>query len=279
MQICLPETYIVLDTETTGYDVYKDEIIEIAAIRVQNNEIIDKFNTLVKPYRKVPKKITEITGITTNMVENAPNIKEVLPNFINFVDNCPIIAHNANFDLFFICRDAKIYGNNFQPEYIDSLELAKGLVHSYNHQLEVLAEYYELPAQEHRALSDCHLLFECLKRMCIIKPKKYDKDIDTSKVKLHVSTTIINETINTNTNAPLFNKKCVITGEFQKISRVELMQKIVENGGICQGNISSKTNLVIAGENAGPSKLQKVKEMNIEIISEDEFFKLINNPV
>ncbi len=77
------KNYIVIDTETTGLSHYSNEIIEIAAIRIENGKIVDQFQTLIKPHNVISPSITRITGITNEMVKNSPDILDVLPDFIN----------------------------------------------------------------------------------------------------------------------------------------------------------------------------------------------------
>ena len=99
--------FISLDLETTGLNISKDEIIEISAIHFKNGEIFDEFTTLLKPLRAIPKKITEITGITDSLVSDSPIIEEIFDDFLNFIDGHIIVAHNIDFDIGFI----KEYGN------------------------------------------------------------------------------------------------------------------------------------------------------------------------
>jgi len=91
--------FISVDLETTGLNPSKDEIIEISAIRFVNGEIKDEFTTLIKPIALIPKKITSITGINDSMVSDAPKIVDVFKDFLNFLDNKIIVAHNIDFDI------------------------------------------------------------------------------------------------------------------------------------------------------------------------------------
>ena len=85
--LALPSEYIVLDLETTGYDPYWNEIIEICAIKCVDHEPVEKIHTFIKPDNNIPKHITNLTGITNEMVIRAPKINEVLPEFHSFTDN------------------------------------------------------------------------------------------------------------------------------------------------------------------------------------------------
>lgn len=97
--------YIVLDLETTWLSKYKHQITEIAAIRFDGENILDEFHTLINPQRNIPSWITRLTGITNEMVQNAPTISEIIPDFINFVKDDIIVAHNSSFDMWFLSEN------------------------------------------------------------------------------------------------------------------------------------------------------------------------------
>jgi len=98
--------FISLDLETTGLNISKDEIIEISAIHFRDGEVFDEFTTLIKPSVNIPKKITEITGITDSLVSDSPSIDSVFDKFLNFIDDSIIVAHNIDFDIGFIKKYA-----------------------------------------------------------------------------------------------------------------------------------------------------------------------------
>lgn len=107
--------YVVFDLETTGLSAITHEIIEIGALKVIDGEVVDNFEMPVKPAKKITKRITEITGITNEMVEGKPPIEDVLPQFIEFIGKLPLVAHNAEFDYGFLCENYKrIYGKEFR---------------------------------------------------------------------------------------------------------------------------------------------------------------------
>ena len=96
------DDYVLVDIETTGLSPIYDDIIEIGAIKVENNKMVDEYSQLIKIDRILPQKITELTGITDNMLATGKMPKTVLEEFINFVGNNVIIGHNVNFDLGFL---------------------------------------------------------------------------------------------------------------------------------------------------------------------------------
>ena len=105
-------TYVVFDLETTGFSSIKDKIIEIGAVKVENGVITDKFSTFVNPKVPIPFEITNLTGITDDMVMEAPDIETILPQFLEFVGDAVLVAHNASFDVSFIEQNCQISGTS-----------------------------------------------------------------------------------------------------------------------------------------------------------------------
>ncbi len=154
----LPKDYIVLDTETTGLSYRTCKMIELSAIKVRNDEIVDTFSVLVNPHEKVHYFITQLTGISNEMLENEKSIEDVLIPFIDFVEDDVIIGHNILFDIKFINEaTTKCLGMIFDNKYIDTMSLSKRLwPFERCHRLEDLIERCDLEGtQEHRGLSDC----------------------------------------------------------------------------------------------------------------------------
>lgn len=280
------DNYVIVDIETTGLSPQNYEIIEISAIKIFKNDIIDTFSKLVNPKGKISKKITDFTGITNDMVENQPYISEILPDFIKFVDDNVVVAHNAPFDLSFICRDAKLNNIEFAPYYIDTLELAKNTLDLKSYKLIDIAKCFKISSnQEHRGLSDCELLYECYTKMNktkIRKLRKFDVDenVDFDNINIDIDPAKIKAECEINAENPLYNKNCVITGEISNYSRSEIMRKIINCGGICQNNITKQTDILIVGKDAGKTKIEKANEkitkgQNIQFLNEKEFLEII----
>jgi DNA polymerase III epsilon subunit family exonuclease len=155
----LPQHFIVLDLETTGLNPYRDEIIEFGAIRVNlASDNHTSFRTLVKPNRKVPRKITEITGITQEMVDSEGlELRDALNQFIEFIGDLPLVTYNADFDMGFLYSAAKKHEFVIGNRYTCALKRARrawpGLP-SYS--LVNLAKMGRLSDEDtHRALGDC----------------------------------------------------------------------------------------------------------------------------
>lgn len=96
--------FVAIDVETTGLSPVYNELIEISAIKYEKAKKKDTFSTLIKPKKEISDTITNITGITNEMVKNAPNIEQVMPKLIDFIGEYPIVAHNANFDYSFFTK-------------------------------------------------------------------------------------------------------------------------------------------------------------------------------
>ncbi len=145
---------VALDIETTGLDPQKDAIIEIGAVRFSGRRVEDEWSTLIHPGRPIPPYITQLTGITDQMVLQAPSIKSVIKELANFSGDDPILGHNIGFDLSFIRR----YGILQDNETVDTYEMASILLpNAGRYNLGALAQALGvlLPAT-HRALDDAH---------------------------------------------------------------------------------------------------------------------------
>ncbi len=164
----LNSTFIVFDIETTGLSKNSDEIIEIGAVKLENGVITDKFSTFVNPKRRIPDKITDLTGITNAMVENAPAITDVLPQFLSFVGDGVFVAHNASFDVGFVTNAAKRQNIYITNTVLDTLELSRLLFPGLNkHKLDVVARHLGVSLlNHHRAVDDAaataEIFIKCL---------------------------------------------------------------------------------------------------------------------
>ena len=150
-------TFTAFDFETTGLDPNNDRIIELAAIRFEHGEIVDRFVTLINPEIEIPSLITDITGISNEMVRKSPKEDSIVDDFLNFLDKYPLVAHNIYFDEQFlsqICSRHNKKENSFVK--YDTLQLARSLLFEqpvFN--LSALSDFYGLSAEDaHRAEND-----------------------------------------------------------------------------------------------------------------------------
>lgn len=149
--------YIVFDIETTGLSVTQNKIIEIAAVKMQDDKEVDRFATFVNPHERIPYNIQQLTNINDDMVKDAPELEPVLQDFVKFVGNGILVAHNARFDIGFIQANLKTIGMEpLENPVLDTLELAR-LLHPTmkNHRLNTLADKYKVSLENHhRAIDD-----------------------------------------------------------------------------------------------------------------------------
>ena len=124
----LQESYVVFDIETTGFSPLSNKIIEIGAVKVENGEIVDRFETFVNPKVPIPFRIEQLTSINDSMVIDAPTIEEVLPKFLDFAKGSIFIAHNADFDMGFIKKNAEDMGLDEEFTYGDTVGMARYLL-------------------------------------------------------------------------------------------------------------------------------------------------------
>ena len=150
------KSFVCLDFETTGLSGSKDCVTEIGAVKVIDGEVVQRFSTLVNPCRPIPPRVVELTGISNDMVEDHPKIWEILPLFLGFLGDLPIVCHNAKFDCKFLERDLLKMDRVIENRVDDTLILArlkiKGLP---SYKLSYLTDYFEIPLNDaHRAWCD-----------------------------------------------------------------------------------------------------------------------------
>lgn len=153
----IEDDVIVLDTETTGLSCAENELIEISAARLRGREVVDRFDTFVYPNGLIPPEITELTSITNADVAHAPRAEEAVAALEEFVQGCPVIAHNATFDRSFI--ESVKGGVRVSDIWIDSLALSRiALPRLSSHKLATMAELFGCAAVSHRASDDVEAL-------------------------------------------------------------------------------------------------------------------------
>ena len=158
----LKGTYVVFDLETTGFSSAKDKIIEIGAVKVENGEITDKYSTFVNPKIPIPFRITQLTSITDEMVMESPEIETILPQFLKFVGDAVLVAHNASFDVSFIEENCRQQG--IEPDFtsVDTVGLARVLLPTLSKfKLNVVAKALNISQEHHhRAVDDARVTAE-----------------------------------------------------------------------------------------------------------------------
>lgn len=160
-------SYVAVDLETTGIGARVEKIMEIGMVKVVDGQVTDTYHTMVNPHREIPERIVQLTGITDEMVKDAPGIGEVLPEVIRFCDGFPLLGHQILFDYGFLAQTAANQKMKFEKEGIDTLKICRYLMPGAEKKnLGAACHYFGIdPDTTHRALSDAmsaHLLYGAL---------------------------------------------------------------------------------------------------------------------
>ena len=272
--------YTVIDLETTGKYITTCEIIEMSAVKIRFGKIVDTFTTLVKPKNILPKEVTQLTGITLDMLKNAPLITESIEDYVNFIGNDVILGHNiTSFDSNLIYDAYLVYnGLEFNNDMLDTYHYARCCdIDVPDYKLFTLAEYFSVENNNaHRALNDCLVnfeVYECLKPYyngcykCSSAQSKQEKnqinnDLDLSK---------------------FVGKQICLSGNFYSCSKSDMAERLKSIGANIKSDVSSKTDYVIVGNGGNEkwscgnygNKIKKALELqekgkNIKIIKEED---------
>ena len=285
--------YMVIDIETTGFDPFWDEIIEVAVLKVRNYEVVDHFQSLIDPEIKIDEFITLKTGITNKMVRGKPTISDIIPELFDFIGNDIILGHNVNFDINFLydCSEGyKVLNNDF----VDFLRLSRRIYPDFeDHRLDTIMVNLGIPDRKlHRSLNDCYVTNECyihtvnhIQREGIVL-----KDLFKKK----------HEYVNYSKFAPLdpsnidpdhecYGKHFCFTGALENLTRNEAAQIVANFGGIIQNSVTKETTYLVLGnfdyvklKGDKSTKQRKAEELylkghEIHILSENVFFGMIED--
>lgn len=286
------EDYIVFDFETTGFNCYNDEIIEIGAIKYKNFEEIDRFTSLINPNDIVSPYILELTGIEQSTLDNAPGLENVINDFVDFIDDFPLIAHNASFDMRFLLYSLIKTNTEYRVfTSINTLTLARRYIdETKNHKLKTLKKFMNMDKMDsHRSIDDCIVTNE-LYKICYSRKDdpKYitrvpsKKGIDLNELKADSIESI-------DVDHPLFDVNICFTGALNDLTRKEMGQLLVNIGAVPQNGVTAKTQILVLGEQSyldyinndkRSSKLNKAIKnrddgKDIQIISEGDFLNIL----
>lgn len=161
-------TFICFDIETTGLSAARDKITEIGAVKVENGIITDKFSTFVNPEMPIPQKITQLTGITDEMVKDAPSQSEAVGAFLEFAGDNVLVAHNAPFDTSFIAKACEDMGREYNYTSIDTVAISRAILTDIkNCKLDTVAKFLRLGEfNHHRATDDAEMLAKIFITLC-----------------------------------------------------------------------------------------------------------------
>lgn len=285
-------SYVAIDLETTGLDPLWDDIIEVAAVRFDDGILTDSFQSLINPKREVDEFITELTGITNEMLSSAPNIETILPKYIDFIGESIVVGHNVNFDINFLYDACSELGlQSFSNDFIDTMRFSRCLFKGESHHrlIDLINRFHITGSVEHRALSDTIHSQQCYEYM-----KKYmtENDIKIEFIKpnvLHAKNLYTTNYV-FDDKSPILGKTFVFTGTLEKMIRKDAMQLVLDNGGLCGDGVNLSTNYLVLGNNdycttikEGKSNKQKKAErlhlsgIDIEIISENVFYNMLTD--
>lgn len=287
------DEYVVLDLETTGLSPESNEIIEIGAILYKNGVKSSEFTTLIRPKSRISGFITNLTGISNEMVSTAPSIEEVLPELMTFLGDKPVLAHNASFDLGFLnAAYHRCFGIPFPNDYLDTMRISRKLYPNERHRLQDLTARFGIRRDgAHRSMADCIMTqkaYECMRDHCRQQgislsrkqtPKRFGSGLDLKELKIPEG--------GFDESHPLYGKCICITGALLRESRQELLQKVVNVGGIAVDSVTKKTEILVLGskeecfgKGKKSSKILKAEKMMmdghpIRILSEEELYQLL----
>ena len=298
--IALPTDYVVIDIETTGLSSNYDDIIELAAIKVKNDQVVGEYQSLVDPEYEIDPFISDLTGITNEMLKTAPKIEIVLPDFLKFVGDSVVLGHNVSFDVNFIYDTEEYLGIGFfSNDHIDTRRIYRKLFPDREHHrlIDMVNEFNVGTTQFHRALADCYSAYKCFVLLKNAIASRFESDeefIDLFKKKYGGKSKADAKQIKAQTDTfdethPLYNMSCVFTGALEKMTRAEAMQIVVNVGGKCENNVTKKTNYLIIGnldycsnvKGQKSSKMKKaedykLKGYDITVIPESVFYDMLD---
>lgn len=316
----IPSEYVVLDIETTGLSAEYDDIIEVALLKIKDGKEIDRFQSLIQPPESeyyidedddilvkqniktdengdkyvtffVDDFITDLTGITNEMLKDAPIFEEIADKIYDFIGENIIVGYNVHFDLnFLIDNFEKALNKSLKNDFVDLLRLSRKIFPDLeNHKLTTLAQTFCLSTDNnHRALSDCVITNNLLNK---INNVIADKNIDLNELfkKHHIDLTQIEGDKNQlDPSHPLYGKNCVFTGKLELLQRTEAAHLVASIGGLPQNGVNKHTNFLIIGNldyskniKEGKSSKQKKAEQlilsgaDLSIITEADFYDLV----
>lgn len=155
IEMSITDSYVCIDLETTGLEPKRDKIIEIGAVKVEHNMIVEEWETFVNPNRKLEERIVELTGIHDEQLRDAPLITDILPELLGFLGDHVLLGHSVLFDYSFVKKAAVNERLTFERQGIDTLKIArKYLAELESRSLGYLCRYYGIAHNAHRALED-----------------------------------------------------------------------------------------------------------------------------
>ncbi|MDD6448987.1 MAG: exonuclease domain-containing protein [Lachnospiraceae bacterium] len=316
--IDFPSDHCVLDIETTGLSPDYDEIIEVGAIKYSDGKEVGRFQSLIQSpmqyrfdgherrYMYVDPYITELTGITNEMLEGAPKADEVIPKYAEFIGQTTIVGYNVNFDINFLYDNfLRILRKPLSNDFVDIMRMARKLYPDMPHHrlADMTGRFGIVNTHAHRSLFDCEATETCLMHFYDDAIQQYGSIEDfiiSYRRKAHGhhspgykalrAVDIEGDISKQDPDNPLYGRYCVFTGKLEKLLRKDAMKIVADLGGINEDTVTKNTNYLILGNNDycttikdGKSSKQKKAEKNkikgqdIEIIPEGVFYDMIGD--
>lgn len=275
--IAFPDTYCVIDVETTGRSPQWDHIIEVAAVKVSDGQEVGRFTSLIQPPSMpggdfVNDFITALTGITDEMLAGAPFAPDVLAEFASFVGDTPVVGHYVGFDINFLYDSFDRYLERpFSNDYIDTLRVARKLhPEMSHHRLADLVELFDVTHNDaHRAMGDVEATAECFAHLKDEALEHHGSEERFQELFGSVrkrrrsvaeggqaggshavkAADIQGDAQKIDEDSPIFGCACVFTGKLEKFTRAEAMQIVADLGGINQDGVTKATRYLILGNN------------------------------
>ena len=288
----LPKSFVGIDFETLFPQ--RVSACSVGMVKYIDGEIVDRFYTLIRPPFDYPGKcgsvLTWIHGLTVDMVKDARTFEEILPKMENFVDGLPLVAHNACVERACIRDASAFYGVETKLDYeniFDTLTLSRQAEAKLGiseegpgtHQLDTVCKRFGIAGNNHHnALADAEMsgnlmvLFQ--KILSEGETVEVSETSATPKQKYNPEDKVQRTDLESVMDNPFKNQVVVLTG-FAKSDSQEYAHKLNELGAIIKDGVNKKTNILITGYNAGPSKMQKAQEVGARIMSEEEFKEII----
>jgi len=288
----LPKSFVGIDFET----LYPQRVsaCSVGMVKYIDGVVVDRFYTLIQPPFDYPGKcgsvLTWIHGLTEDMVKDARTFEEILPEMESFVDGLPLVAHNACVERACIRDASAFYGIETKLDFeniFDTLVLSRQAETKLGiseegpgtHQLDTVCKRFGISGNNHHnALADA----EMSGNLMVLFQKIFNEGeiVETTETpmmprqKYNPEDKIQRTDLESVADNPFKNQVVVLTG-FAKADSQEYAHKLNELGAIIKDGVNKKTNILITGYNAGPSKMQKAQEFGARIMSEDEFKEII----
>lgn len=279
--------YTVFDLETTDVMVSQCKVIEISALRVRDNAVVDTFSSLVNPQIHIPGKITSITHITDEMVERAPTIEDIFDDFLKFVGNDIVIGHNIDTFDYNVIYDLnmKLHGKPFTNRYIDTLHLAQRFLPELeNRRLPTLAEHLGIDITEsHRGEADCYTTYKLYQALKELIETNGSRSILIKKGKGKENNQYA--AVEKNQHNPFYDTTCIVYGAFKSMDTDKVKAFVQSLGANYVDFFCYSAQFLILGADMHkkyvcgiPDEMidSVANQTNIRILSENDFLAYSN---